>query len=263
MMNNPMINVQSSTTTSDIPGLQVHRMPQRRLSAYRLAVFDMDATLIATETIDELAREAGCEAQVSALTQAAMSGQDMDFSSSLRRRVALLKGLPEQAMVRVRDERMSLTPGALTLVHAFQAAGLWCVLATGGFTFFAHALQKRLGLNDVRANALELHEGRLSGMLLPQPWGDVCDAQEKRRFLIECCQRIGASPEQAIAIGDGANDLPMMQAAGLSVAYRAKPAVREHADICIDNGGLDSLLTLFEPPSNGLLPIPLTPAQAR
>ena len=116
---------------------------------------------------------------------------------------------------------------------------------TGGFTCFTDRLRVRLGLDDVRANVLEIEGGRLTGRLLPQPWGDLCDGEEKRRKLLEVCAALGVGPEQAIAVGDGANDLPMLRTAGLSVAYHAKPAVRQQAKVAIDTGGLDQLLSLF------------------
>ena len=221
-------------------------MTTRRLADFRLIAFDMDSTLITIECIDELADVAGCREQVAALTEAAMRGEIRDFKDSLRRRVALLQGVPATALEQVYRERLQLSPGAETLLQACRQAGLTTVLVSGGFTYFADRVQQRLHIDHARSNVLEVVEGRLTGRLVPQAWGDICDGEEKRRMLLQTCAAIGASPAQAIAVGDGANDLPMMQACaqagGLSVAYRAKPAVRAQALLSIDTGGLDQLL---------------------
>jgi len=216
--------------------------PPLRLADFRLIAFDMDSTLIDIECIDEIADAAGRKAEVAAITEAAMRGEITDFKDSLRRRVALLKGVPEAALQAVYDQRLHLNPGAETLVRACQAAGLRTLLVSGGFTFFTDRVRDRLGLDFTRSNVLEIEDGRLTGRVVPQPWGDICDGAEKRRMLIDTCAAIGCTPEQAIAVGDGANDLPMMGAAGLSVAYHAKPKVREQAMVAINSGGLDRLL---------------------
>ncbi|MGE8685836.1 MAG: phosphoserine phosphatase SerB [Achromobacter sp.] len=229
-----------------IPGLQWRGIePPLALSDYKLIAFDMDSTLISIETLDEMADLVGKKAEVAALTEAAMRGEIVDYKQSLRERVALLAGMPEAALDEVYERRLRINPGAEALIAACKAAGLRCLLVTGGFTCFTDRLRARLGLDDVRANVLEVRDGRLTGRLLPQPWGDICDGEEKRRKLLEVCASLGTGPERAIAVGDGANDLPMMRAAGLSVGYRAKPAVRQEVNVAIDEGGLDRLLELF------------------
>jgi phosphoserine phosphatase len=150
-----------------------------------------------------------------------------------------------EALQQVLEQRLQLNPGAQVLVQACKAAGLRTLLVSGGFTYFADAVCERLGLDDARSNVLEVAQGRLTGALVDQPWGDICDGDEKRRMLLATCERHGLGPHQAIAVGDGANDLPMMGVAGLSVAYHAKPRVREQAMVAIEDGGLDRLLELF------------------
>jgi len=229
-----------------IPGLHWRGIePPFALSDYKLIAFDMDSTLISIETLDEMADLMGKKAEVAALTEAAMRGEIADYKQSLRERVALLGGMPEAALDEVYEQRLRINPGAETLIAACKKAGLACLLVTGGFTCFTDRLRVRLGLDDVRANVLEVRDGVLTGRLLPQDWGDICDGEEKRRKLLEACAALGVGPERAIAVGDGANDLPMMRAAGLSVGYRAKPAVRQEVDVAIDEGGLDRLLELF------------------
>ncbi|WP_313621772.1 phosphoserine phosphatase SerB [Achromobacter sp.] len=230
---------------STSPGLHWRGIvPPLALRDYKVIGFDMDSTLISIETLDEMADLMGKKAEVAALTEAAMRGEITDYKKSLRDRVALLAGMPEAALDEVYEQRLRITPGAQTLIAACKAAGLTCVLVTGGFTHFTDRLRVRLGLDDVRANVLEVRDGKLTGRLLPQAWGDICDGDAKRGKLAEVCARLGVGLDRAIAVGDGANDLPMMRAAGLSVGYRAKPAVREVARIAIDDGGLDRLLEL-------------------
>ena len=226
------------------PGLLL-RGERRRLAEFRLAVFDMDSTLIAIECIDEIAQLAGQGEAVAAITEAAMRGEISDFRESLARRLALLAGQPEALLQRVLDERLRFNPGARELCAALKAAGLRLALVSGGFSFFTRYVAEQLGMDAVRANALEIEAGRLSGRVLMQDWGDVVDGAEKQRFLREQCALLGCSPAQAIAVGDGANDLPMMQVAGLAVAYQAKPRVREQADVAINEGGLERLLKVF------------------
>jgi phosphoserine phosphatase len=230
------------------PGLHVRgiTLPQK-LSDWKLIAFDMDSTLITIECIDELADAAGRKAQVAAITEAAMRGEIADFKDSLRRRVALLQGVPATALQEVYEQRLRLSPGAEVLLAACRAAGLKTLLVSGGFTYFADRVQARLAIDHARSNVLEVADGRLTGRLVDQPWGDICDGEEKKRMLLATCARYGIAPAQAIAVGDGANDLPMMAAAGLSVAYHAKPAVRARAHITIDDGGLDRLLELLTP----------------
>lgn len=174
-----------------------------------------------------------------------MHGEVADYNESLRQRVALLAGLPQEALNEVYEHRLRLNVGVQTLISACKAAGLRCILLTGGFTFFADRLQQRLGLDDVCASVLEVVDGRVTGRLLPQPGGRVVDGEEKKRKLLAVCAQRGIPPAQAIAMGDGANDLPMMGAAGLSVAYRAKPVVRAQAKVAINEGGLDRLLEVL------------------
>lgn len=215
------------------------------LSHFKLAAFDMDSTLISIECIDEIAALAGKGEQVAAITEAAMRGEITDFRDSLQRRLALLAGVPATVLDRVLAERLTFNPGARELCAALKAAGLTLVLVSGGFTFFTRHVAAELGMDFVRSNELEIVEGALTGRVVMQDWGDICDGEQKRRMLLQCCEAIGCRPEQAMAVGDGANDLPMMGAAGLSVAYHAKPRVREQARIAINDGGLDRLLELL------------------
>jgi phosphoserine phosphatase len=230
------------------PGLTVRGIaPPLSLGDYRLVAFDMDSTLITIECVDEIADVVGRKAEVAALTEAAMRGQITDYKESLRRRVALLAGVTEQQIDRVYRERLHLSPGVMELLLACKVAGLKVLLVSGGFTHFAERLRERLSLDFVRSNQLEVVDGRLTGRIVPQCWGDICDGAMKRETLLSTCSLIGCTPQQAIAIGDGANDLAMMAVAGLSVAYHAKPKTREQAQVAIDTGGLDRLLELFQP----------------
>nr|WP_271010086.1 phosphoserine phosphatase SerB [Paucibacter sp. B51] len=215
------------------------------LSHFRLAAFDMDSTLINIECIDEIAAAAGKKEEVAAITEAAMRGEITDFKDSLRRRLALLQGVPVSALEQVLQERLQFNPGARELCAALKAAGLKLLLVSGGFTFFTRYVAAELGMDWVRSNELEIVDGRLTGALVMQPWGEICDGEEKRRMLVQCAAEIGALPAQCIAVGDGANDLPMMGAAGLSVAFHAKPRVREQAMVAINAGGLDRLLEVL------------------
>jgi phosphoserine phosphatase len=219
-----------------------------RLTDFRLAAFDMDSTLISIECIDEIAALAGKGEEVAAITEAAMRGEITDFKDSLRRRLALLAGTPASVLDRVLSERLSFNPGARELCAALKAAGLKLVLVSGGFTYFTAFVAAELGMDFVRSNELEIIDGTLTGRLVMQAWGEICDGEEKRRMLLACCAEIGCTPAQAMAVGDGANDLPMMGAAGLSVAYHAKPRVREQAMVAINEGGLDRLLEVLTPP---------------
>ena len=232
--------------TEFAPGLVVQGIqPPLALSGYKLIAFDMDSTLINIECIDEIADAAGRKAEVAAITEAAMQGVITDYKESLRQRVALLKGVTVQHMEQVYAERLRLNPGASELITAAKAAGLTTLLVSGGFTFFADRVKARLGIDFARSNTLEVDNGRLTGRMVDQAWGDICDGLEKRRTLLEVASLMGISPSQAIAVGDGANDLPMMGAAGLSVAYHAKPAVRAQAQVAINQGGLDRLLEVL------------------
>jgi len=221
--------------------------PPLRLADFKLIAFDMDSTLINIECVDEIAGAAGRKAEVAAITEAAMRGEITDYKESLRQRVALLKGVPVSALHEVFDKRLQLNPGAQRLVEAAQAAGLKTLLVSGGFTFFTDRIRDRLKIDFTRSNVLSVHDGLLDGRMVDQPWGDICDGEEKKRMLLWTCAELHIEPRQAIAMGDGANDLPMMGVAGLSVAYHAKPKVREQAMVAINQGGLDRLLEVFEP----------------
>jgi phosphoserine phosphatase len=219
--------------------------PPMKLSDFKLIAFDMDSTLINIECIDEIADAAGRKAEVAAITEAAMRGEIADYKDSLRRRVALLKGVTVAHMEEVLNRRLQLNPGAENLVKACQAAGMKVLLVSGGFTFFTDHVKNRLNINWTRSNVLEVVNGELTGRMVDQDWGDICDGEEKRKMLLQTCQQMGITASQAIAMGDGANDLPMMGVAGLSVAYHAKPKVREQAMVAIEDGGLDRLLEVF------------------
>ena len=232
------------------PGLVIQGFtPPLALANFKLIAFDMDSTLINIECIDEIADAVGLKAGVAAITEATMRGEIADFKTSLRRRVALLKGVSVASMERVYAERLQLNPGASELVAACKKAGMKVLLVSGGFTFFADRVAARLGIDYAKSNQLEALNGVLTGRLLDQPWGDICDGEEKRKTLLETCTLLGIQPSQAIAMGDGANDLPMMgacsDAGGLSVAYHAKPKVREQAMVAINAGGLDRLLEVL------------------
>ncbi len=230
------------------PGLVLQNLtPPLRLSDFKLIAFDMDSTLINIECIDEIADAAGRKAEVAAITEAAMRGEITDFKDSLRRRVALLKGVPATALQEVFEQRLRLNPGAERLVQTCKAHGLKVLLVSGGFTFFADRVCALLDIDFSRSNVLDIADGHLTGRVLDQPWGDICDGAEKRKMLLATCEQLGISPQAAIAMGDGANDLPMMGAAGLSVAYHAKPKVREQAMVAITEGGLDRLMELVLP----------------
>ena len=228
------------------PGLLIRGFtPPLRLADFRLVAFDMDSTLINIECVDEIARWAGRGEEVAAITEAAMRGEIADYKDSLRRRLALLKGVPEAALHEVYARHLQLNPGVETFVRACQAAGLKTLLVSGGFTFFSERVRQRLGLDFARANVLEIEDGRLTGRLIDRPWGDIVDGAEKKRVVLEVCELMGIAPAQAIAVGDGANDLPMMSVAGLSIAYYPKPAVQAQAMISILDGGMDRALDVL------------------
>lgn len=214
---------------------------RRRLSDFRLVAMDMDSTLITIECIDEIADFCGLKAEVSAITEAAMRGEITDFNESLRRRVALLKGLDAGVLDRVYDERLRLSPGAERMLDGVRAAGLRTLLVSGGFVHFTEKLKARLQLDYTRANTLEIVDGKLTGRVV----GEIVNADVKARTVQETCAAIGARPDQAIVMGDGSNDLKMMALAGLSVAFRAKPVVRAQAGVAFNHVGLDGLLTLL------------------
>ncbi len=230
------------------PGLFVRGFkPPVRLANYKLVAFDMDSTLINIECIDEIAQAVGRKAEVAAITEAAMRGQVQDYRLSLHRRLALLRGVPLAALEQVYAQHLQFNPGAEAFVAACRDSGLKTLLISGGFTFFSERVRRRLKLDFARANELDVVDGHLTGALVPRPWGDVVDGPEKRRVLLEVAELMGISPAQTIAVGDGANDLPMMAVAGLSIAYHPKPAVLEQAMLSITQGGMDRALELLLP----------------
>lgn len=212
----------------------------QKLGDFGLLVMDMDSTLIAIEGIDEVADMHGLKAQVAAITAAAMRGE-MEFAESLRRRVALLKGLDEQALQRVYDERLRLSPGAEIMLEALQKRGIKTLLLSGGFKFFTDRIKVKLGLDYAHANTLEIINGKLTGKVL----GEILDAQGKADWLVKIRDELGLKSEQVIAMGDGANDLKMMAQAGVSIAYHAKPVVREQASYALNFVGLDGVVNLL------------------
>jgi phosphoserine phosphatase len=212
----------------------------RRLADMRLLAIDMDSTLITIECIDEVADLAGVKTEVAAITAAAMSGE-LDYAQSLRLRVGLLRGVSQDALVRVYDERLRLSPGTEIMLDATRRAGVKTLLVSGGFSFFTERLKTRLGLDYGISNTLEIAGGRLSGRVI----GDIVDAQAKAAKLRSLRDELGIARESIIAIGDGANDLAMMAEAGVSIAYRAKPVARSKADYALDHAGLDGVLNLF------------------
>jgi phosphoserine phosphatase len=228
------------------PGLWVRGfVPPLQLSGYKLVAFDMDSTLINIECVDEIAAAAGRKAEVAAITEAAMRGEISNYRDSLMQRLALLRGVPLAALEAVYTQQLRLNPGVTRFVQACQAAGLKTLLVSGGFTFFSERVRARLKLDFARANMLEIVDGQLTGALVPRPWGEVVDGAEKRRVLLEVAELMGIEPQQTIAVGDGANDLPMMAAAGLSIAFHPKPAVQAQAMLAITQGGMDRALAVF------------------
>ncbi|WP_288368346.1 phosphoserine phosphatase SerB [uncultured Alcanivorax sp.] len=215
----------------------------QRDSAYRrnrrLVVFDMDSTLIRSEVIDELATEAGVGKQVAEITEQAMRGE-LDFNESFKARVALLKGLDEGALERVR-ERIQLTEGAERLISTLRALGYRTAILSGGFTWFGQWLQELLGIDYIHANELEIENGQVTGRVV----GQIVNGQRKAELLRGIAAQEGISLEQVIAVGDGANDLPMLGEAGLGIAFRAKPLVKQNAEQAISTLGLDGILYLI------------------
>ena len=236
-----------TTATEIAPGLVIRGLqPSLRLRDFKLIAFDMDSTLINIECVDEIADAVGRKAEVAAITEAAMQGEIADYKESLRQRVDLLRGVSVADMDRIYRERLRINPGAAELETACKRAGLKVLLVSGGFTHISDRVRDHLGIDYSRANQLEVQNDKLTGRMLAQPWGDICDGEEKRRMLLQTCELLGISAKQSIAMGDGANDLPMMGEAGVSVAYHAKPVVRAAANICINSGGLDRLLSVLQ-----------------
>ncbi len=212
----------------------------RTLADFKLVAMDMDSTLITIECIDEIADMQGLKPQVAEITEAAMRGE-LEFAESLTRRVALLEGLDATALQRVYDERVKISMGGERMLATVKAAGLKTLLVSGGFTFFTDRLKQHLGLDFTHANQLGIANGKLTGRVV----GQIVDAAEKKRIVERVCIEMGISQDQAIVMGDGANDLEMMHIAGLSVAFRAKPVVRAQADVALNFVGLDGVTTLL------------------
>ena len=214
--------------------------PAQTLARVRLVAMDMDSTLITVECVDEIADAQGIRAQVAAITERAMRGE-IDFAESLACRVALLAGVPVAALESIYSERLRLSPGAASMLETLHAQGTRSLLVSGGFTFFTDRLRDRLGLTAAIANTLDVVDGRLTGKLR----GEIVDAEVKAREVRKWARDARADGGLVVALGDGANDLPMFDAADVSVAYHAKPVVRAHATHAIDYCGLDALLNLI------------------
>ena len=234
------------SSTEHAPGLFIRGFtPPLHLADFRLVAFDTDSTLTNIECVDEIAEAVGRKAEVAEITEAAMRGESADYKDSLRRRVALLAGVPVAALEQVWADKLRLNPGVQSFVSDCQAAGLKTLLVSGGFTFFSERIRHQLGLDFARANSLGIANGRLTGTLFDRPWGDIVDGAEKRRVVLEVCELMGIDTAQAIAVGDGANDLPMFAAADVSIAYRAKPVVRAAATCALEVCGLDGVVNCF------------------
>ena len=212
----------------------------RKLSDFKLLVMDMDSTLITMETIDELADMVSIKAEVAAITERAMRGE-IEYDQSLRERLALLKGLDESALLRVYEERLKFSPGAERMLAAVQAAGIKTLLVSGGFTYMTDRLKTRVQLDYTHSNVLEISNGKLTGKVL----GEIVNADAKLAALKRIAGEIDASPAQIAGVGDGANDLKFLAACGVSVAYHAKPVVREQTSYAINHAGLDAMLCLL------------------
>jgi phosphoserine phosphatase len=212
----------------------------KSLADFKLIASDMDSTLITIECIDEIADYAGKKAEVAAVTEAAMRGE-IDWPTSLRQRVLALAGLPEATLERVYDERLQLSPGTENLIHAAKRNNIKLLLVSGGFTFFTEKLKARLGFDFAFSNTLEVIDGKLTGRVL----GALCDAEAKAEHARNTASMLGFEASHILALGDGANDLRMMAAAGTSIAYHAKPVVRASATHALTHVGLDGVLALF------------------
>lgn len=227
----------ASSHQTDLCYLKADLVP----SDIRVLAMDMDSTLINIECIDEIADFTGKKSAVAQITEATMRGEIKDFKESLRRRVALLEGIHADALEAVYRERLRPNPGAVELLAGANQRGLHTLLVSGGFTFFTEKLRQQLGFKQTQANTLEIIDGKLTGKVL----GDIVDGAAKAAHLDEACQRLGCTKENSITMGDGANDLIMMNGSGISVAYQAKPVVKEKADAAFDHVGLDAALLLM------------------
>jgi phosphoserine phosphatase len=219
--------------------------PAWHLADFRVLALDMDSTLITIESLDEVAAYAGRGEEVAAITEAAMRGEIADYTESLRRRVAMLAGVDAALLQRVHDEKLALNDGAERLVSTCRGAGLKTLLVTGGFTFFTDRMRQRLGFDATRSNELEIIDGRLTGKVTGPGGGEIVDADGKAQAVRDLCADLKCPTERAIVIGDGANDLKMMALAGISVAWRAKPVVREKTTFALSHAPLDGVLAWF------------------
>lgn len=228
-----------SLALADQYELDVFIQPQvERNISHGLICFDMDSTLIGQEVIDELAKEAGIGEQVAEITERAMQGE-LDFQQSFRARVALLKGLDANVLAKIAD-RLTINEGAQHLITTLKEQGFHTAIFSGGFQYFAEFLQKKLGIDEVHANTLDIQNGVVTGEVV----GQIVDAERKAELLNTLATRLNLTLEQTITVGDGANDLPMLSAAGIGVAYHAKPLVRSQAQYAISHVGLDGVLAL-------------------
>ncbi|MBC7756094.1 MAG: phosphoserine phosphatase SerB [Bdellovibrio sp.] len=237
--NNP--EIMAVKAFCDEQGIDCALVPDaQRLNHFGLCVMDMDSTLINIECIDEIADMMGIKPQVAAITEKSMRGE-LDFASSLKARVALLKGLPETALQQVIDERLQANPGAAQWIAACKLHNIKTMLVSGGFTLFANHVKTMLGLDYAVANTFEIIDGKLTGQIL----GDIVDAERKADELVKLRDKLGLKADQTIAIGDGANDLKMMQVATVGVAYHAKAIVQNQATYALNYSGLDGVINLF------------------
>ncbi|MBU6468564.1 MAG: phosphoserine phosphatase SerB [Betaproteobacteria bacterium] len=245
--NDSLIYLPSTTINNHLQDLAIShsfdlaQIPtDRTLSDISLVVMDMDSTLITIECIDEIADFMGIKSKVSEITESAMRGE-IDFAESLRRRVGLLEGLPESALMEVYTKRLQITPGGETMLAHLHQRGIETLLVSGGFTFFTEKLQKRLNITHAKANTLEIKSGYLTGRVL----GDIVDAKGKAYWLRTILSQQN-NPKQVVAIGDGANDLLMMKESDISIAFHAKPVVKKEATHALTWVGLEGVIPLLE-----------------